>query len=37
MQATVAHDDTRAHVAWEIGVVKQGNGYASEAATAVVD
>ena len=36
-QATVAADLQWAAVAWEIGVANQGNGYASEAARAVVD
>jgi RimJ/RimL family protein N-acetyltransferase len=37
MQATVAVDGSSADVAWEIGVPWQGQGYASEAAVAVVD
>ncbi|MGI9052105.1 MAG: GNAT family N-acetyltransferase [Ilumatobacteraceae bacterium] len=37
MQATVAADRSSADVAWEIGVTLQGNGFASEAASAVVD
>jgi RimJ/RimL family protein N-acetyltransferase len=40
MQATLetAPDgNRRAHVAWVIGVAWQGRGFASEAATAVVD
>lgn len=41
MQATVVHavdpaEPEQAFIAWEIGVVWQGRGYASEAATAVV-
>ena len=36
LQATVTADETRADVAWEIGVPWQGHGYASEAATALV-
>jgi RimJ/RimL family protein N-acetyltransferase len=37
MQATVAANDSRADVAWEIGVPWQGRGVASEAATAIVN
>lgn len=37
MQATVASDRSSADVAWEVGVASQGQGVASEAATAVVD
>ena len=36
MQATVIGDGSSADVAWEIGVAAQGQGMASEAATAVV-
>ena len=36
-QATVKEHGAMAEVAWEIGVPWQGRGYASEAATAVVD
>lgn len=37
MQATVASDGSSADVAWEVGVAFQGNGFASEAATALVE
>ena len=37
VQATVASDQSSADVAWEIGVAEQGNGFASEAASAVVE
>jgi RimJ/RimL family protein N-acetyltransferase len=37
IQATVADELDRAAVAWEIGVGHQGQGFASEAASAVVD
>jgi RimJ/RimL family protein N-acetyltransferase len=36
MQATVASDTSMADVAWEVGVPFQRRGFASEAATAVV-
>ncbi len=36
MQATLAPDRSSADVAWEIGVPWQGRGFASEAASAVV-
>jgi RimJ/RimL family protein N-acetyltransferase len=36
MQATVAADGSQADVAWEVGVPFQRQGFASEAATAVV-
>ena len=36
MQATVATDGSTADVAWEVGVRFQGQGFASEAAAAVV-
>jgi RimJ/RimL family protein N-acetyltransferase len=36
-QATVKEHGAMAEVAWEIGVPWQGRGYASEAATVVVD
>jgi RimJ/RimL family protein N-acetyltransferase len=37
MQATVTGDGSSADVAWEVGVPWQRRGYASEAATAVVN
>lgn len=37
MQATVASDGSSADVAWEVGVASQRKGFASEAATAVVE
>jgi len=37
MQASIADDPTSAAVAWEVAVRQQGNGFASEAATAVVE
>lgn len=37
MQATIAGDRSWAAVAWEIAVDQQGNGYAAEAARAIVD
>lgn len=37
MQATVTADGSSADVAWEIGVAWQGQGFAAEAATAVVE
>jgi RimJ/RimL family protein N-acetyltransferase len=36
LQATVDADGSRADVAWEVGVPFQGQGFASESATAVV-
>lgn len=37
MQASIAANWSSAAVAWEIGVAHQGQGYAQEAARAVVD
>lgn len=37
VQATVVRDDPIADVAWEIGLEWQGHGFASEAATVMVD
>lgn len=37
MQATIARDRAWAAVAWEVAVGEQGNGYATEAALAVIE
>jgi RimJ/RimL family protein N-acetyltransferase len=37
VQATIADEGRRAEIAWVVGLRRQGRGYASEAARAVVD